>query len=171
MAEACDLVHFDDPTSINILLNEEKVKPEFGSDKDGSSVWYFDTGANNHMTGCKKNFAELDEVVHSKVRFSDRSVVNICGRETMLFQCNNREHMILTNVYYIPKLKSNIVSIRHLNKYGGKIVIERAFLHLFEKQRKLVAKVRRSKNRLYVVNIIHVQPMYLITSYKEDVRL
>ncbi|KAG8646453.1 hypothetical protein MANES_09G007750v8 [Manihot esculenta] len=88
------------------------------------SVWYLDTGASNHMTGYKKNFAKLDETINGKVRFGDGAVLNICSCITILFQCKNGEHMILINIYYILKLKSNIIIIEQLDVYGEKTVIE-----------------------------------------------
>lgn len=66
MVEACELVHFDEPPSIEVMLNEENVKPKLESKEYESSVWYLDNGANNHMTNCKKNFIELDEAIMAR---------------------------------------------------------------------------------------------------------
>lgn len=35
------------------MLNEERVLPKFHSEKNGTedTLWYYDTGASNHMTG------------------------------------------------------------------------------------------------------------------------
>lgn len=37
MAEACELVHSDEPASIEVMLNEERVKPKFGSEEEYES--------------------------------------------------------------------------------------------------------------------------------------
>ena len=66
-----------------VFLNEEKVVP-----KDvGDGSWYADTGASSHMTGRKELFPTLDETVRGTVRFGDGSVVEICGKGTVLFEC------------------------------------------------------------------------------------
>ena len=41
----------------------------------------------------------------------------------MLFKCKTDEHLILSQVYYIPKLKSNILSLGQLDESRNKIVI------------------------------------------------
>lgn len=54
---------------------------------------------------------ELDPAVCGTVRFDDGSLVNIEGRVTVLFVCKSSEHRVLTEVYYIPCLTANIISI------------------------------------------------------------
>lgn len=41
-------------------------------------------------------------------------------------------------------------------------------LCIFEHHRRLLAKVRRSRNYLYILNLNIVEPMCLLTSIKED---
>ena len=53
----------------------------------------------------------LDSKVCGNVRFGDGSVVEIEGCGTIVFICKNGEHRALTGVYYIPKLKANIISL------------------------------------------------------------
>ena len=60
-----------------MFLNEKQVLPKLSGDRDIS--WYLDTGASNHMTGCRDKFAELDEAVNGKVKFGDGSAVDIRG--------------------------------------------------------------------------------------------
>jgi len=73
--------------------------------------WYLDSSASNHMTGSKAAFSELDDDVTGTVKFGDGSRVVIRGRGTIIFRCQNGEHRVLTDVYYIPQLHSSIISI------------------------------------------------------------
>jgi hypothetical protein len=57
----------------------------------------------------------------------------------------NGGHKVLTDVYCIPKLKSNIISLSQLAERGCKIVIEDEFLWGYDHQRKLIMKVERGK--------------------------
>lgn len=77
-------------------------------------VWYLDTGAISHMAGVKNKFSDLDETVKGKLKFGDGSAMVILGRGTILFQCRNGEQRALSNLYYVPPQKSNIISIGHL---------------------------------------------------------
>ncbi|KAG6590403.1 hypothetical protein SDJN03_15826, partial [Cucurbita argyrosperma subsp. sororia] len=78
-----------------------------------------DTRASNHMSGERRVFRELDTSVVGKVRSGDNSVIDICGRGIVLFKCKTDEHMILLQVYYAPKLKNNIISLRQLDESGN----------------------------------------------------
>ena len=62
------------------------------------------------MTGSKESFSELDGDVTGMVKFGDCSRVAIQGHDTIIFRCQNREHHALMDVYYIPQLRSNIIS-------------------------------------------------------------
>jgi hypothetical protein len=66
------------------------------------------------MTGNPDKFAELDHSVKGRVRFGDGSSIEICGRGAILMQCLNGEHRVLSDVYLIPKLKNNIISLDQL---------------------------------------------------------
>jgi hypothetical protein len=50
------------------------------------------------------------------VRFGDDSRVDIEGIGSMVMQDRHNAHKVLTEVYYIPKLKSNIVSLGQLER-------------------------------------------------------
>ena len=78
---------------------------------DQEQRWYLDSGASNHMIGSKVAFSELDDDVTGTVKFGDGSWVAIQGRGTIIFRCQNGEHRALTDVYYIPQLRSGIISI------------------------------------------------------------
>ena len=105
------------------------------------------------MTGVRSAFAELNPTVCGTVRFGDGSVVNIEGRGTVLFAYKSGEHRALTGVYYIPLLTANIISIRQLDDAGSKVDIEHSVLRIFNPDRRLLAKVNRSPNRLYYLDV------------------
>ena len=96
--------------------NWDVTLPQTGSGVDSPTFHaslrlVLDTGASNHMSGCKVAFIELDIGVKGTMKFGNDSVVKICGRGTVLFTCHTQEHRELTGVYYIPRLQSNIISI------------------------------------------------------------
>jgi len=70
--------------------------------------------------------------------------VEIRGRGTIVFRCRNGEHHALTNVYYIPQLRSSIVSLGQLDEHGCEIRIEDGVLSILDQERRLLAKVRRT---------------------------
>jgi hypothetical protein len=62
-------------------------------------------------------------------------------------------------VYYVPKLERNIISLGQLTERGYKIVLEENYLWGYDRQRQLIMKVERSKNRLYYLDLDRVDPI------------
>jgi hypothetical protein len=115
--------------------------------------WYLDSGASNHMTSSRVVFAELDTKVTGTVRFGDNSVVDVVGCGTVVIAVRGDEHRALTDVYLIPKLKTSIVSLGQLDENGCPSVIRNGFMSLWDRSNRLLAKVPRSPNQLYKVNL------------------
>lgn len=101
------------------------------------------------------------------MRFGGGSTVQIKGRGTELFQFEGGEQRLLTEVYYIPALSSNIISIGQLTKGGSKVVIASAFLRLYDSQGRLLMKVKRSSNRLYKVLMKTCEPVCLYANISD----
>ncbi|XP_016199112.1 uncharacterized protein LOC107640071 [Arachis ipaensis] len=99
------VVHSEDVEKPTLFLT---LKEDQNSE---DSTWYLDNGAKNHMTCDRSKSVALDTNVKGHVRFGDESKVEINGKGTILFEMKNGSHKILTNVYYIPKMKNNILSI------------------------------------------------------------
>jgi hypothetical protein len=119
------------------------------------------------MTGTKEAFTVLDESVHGTVKFGDGSLVIIRGRGSVLFKCQNGEHRVLTEVYYIPDLRSNIISLGQMDEAGCKVLIKNSELHIFDRPRKLVTCVSRSKNRLYIVSLNLTAPVCMLAKLND----
>ena len=84
------------------------------------------------MTGAKSAFSELDSGIRGMVKFGDGSVVEIEGHDTILFVDKGGNHHKLTGVYFIPRLKANIVSLGQLDKVGCHISIKRGLFRIHD---------------------------------------
>ncbi|CAN6178348.1 unnamed protein product [Urochloa humidicola] len=80
------------------------------------------------MTGNGDAFSELDTGVRGSVKFGNGSRVEIQGRGMVLFKCQNGKQRALTDVYFIPRLRSKIISIGQLNKRGCQLLIDNGML-------------------------------------------
>ena len=135
-----------------VYLNEKNVKPqEFESGTDSERVWYLDNGASNHMTGNQNYFKNIDETISGKVRFGDDSRIDIKGKGSILFIIESGSKKILADVYFIPELRSNIISLGQAIESGCEVRMKEDYLMLHDKDVKLITKAKRSRNRLYKV--------------------
>ena len=135
-----------------VYLNEQKVKPSlFKTEQDMINLWYLDNGASNHMSGNCSFFKDLDEGVTGKVRFGDDSRIDIKGRGYILFRLKGGEKKLLNNMYYIPGLRSNIVSLGQATEAGCEVNMKKETLKLFDRSGQLMIESTRSRNRLYKV--------------------
>jgi hypothetical protein len=66
------------------------------------------------------------------VRFGDGSIVQNEGRGTILYQCNTGEHRALSNVYFIPRLDTNIITVGQLDEDGHEVKIHRGVMQICE---------------------------------------
>jgi hypothetical protein len=105
------------------------------------------------MIGVRLTFTELDSSITGSVKFGNGSRVEICGRGTILFRCLNGKHRALTDVYYIPRLHSSIISLGQLDEHGCKIKIEDGVLYIRDQERRLLTKVWCTGNRLYLCDL------------------
>lgn len=154
----------------SVVLNEGRVHPGFGQGtecENETDVWYLDNGASNHMTGQRSKFKELNEGVTGRVKFGDGSTVNIEGKGSVAFICKNGEEKILQEVYFIPTLRNNIISLGQLSEKGNKVVLNREFLWVYENDGRLLMKVTRSSNRLYKICIKENRVVCLLTKAEE----
>lgn len=103
------------------------------------------------MTGNRGYFSKIDETVTGKVRFGDDSKIDIKGKGSILFVTKNGERKVLADVYYIPDLRSNIISLGQATKSGCDVRMKENYLMLYDEDGHLLVKALGSKNCLYKV--------------------
>jgi hypothetical protein len=113
--------------------------------------------ATNHLYRSRAAITKVNTVVLGTVCFSDDSVAQIEGCSTIVFVCKNDESRSLEGVYFIPRLATNIVSIRQLDEVGYKIDIDTGTMKIQEPRGMLLVRVKREENRFYLLHIKLVQ--------------
>lgn len=169
------MAKLDDRTGDLMLVNESKVVPSKfpgnGGNKTESNVWYLDNDASNHMTGCKSKFTKLNERITGAVKFGDGSKVSIEGKGSITFKCKNGQERTIHEVYYIPSLCNNILSLGQLSEEGNKIMMKGEHLWVYDTSDDLLIKVKRSSNRLYKLIIESSKPMCLMSKVETKSKL
>jgi hypothetical protein len=113
------------------------------------------------MTDRREFFTELDSDVRGSVKFGDASGVEIKGVGSVIFAAESGEHRLLTEVYYIPALRNSIISLGQLDESGSRVEIKNGVMRIWDRHRRLLAKVTRGTSQLYVLNVQVAQPLCL----------
>ena len=145
-------MNFVEKKEVETLLMAVQANQELESD-----VWYVDTGCSNHMCGSKSSFSYLNEYFHSLVRFGDCSTVKVMGKGDIEIRTKNGFVETISNVFYVPDLKSNLLSARQLQEKGYIITIQKGACEIYDPTRGAIAVVQMSSNRLFPLKITSVQ--------------
>lgn len=118
-----------------------------------SNWWYIDSGCSNHMCGSKYDFHHLDDSFHTTVKFGDDSVISVMGKGDIQIKAKDNSLQTISNVYYAPALKTNLLSIGQLQEKGYVITIKEGTCEISDPRRGTIAQVKMTKNRLFPLSI------------------
>lgn len=102
------------------------------------------------------------------MKFGDGSTVKIQGKGTVMFKCKNGENRVFREVYFIPTLRNNIISLGQLSEEGSKVVLKGEYLWVYDEAGRLLIKVKRSNNRLYKIILEESRDMCLLSKVEEE---
>ncbi|GMQ00425.1 hypothetical protein CsSME_00047520 [Camellia sinensis var. sinensis] len=130
----------------NHLTNPKKgSKIKFcGEGRRGFSSYGF-----NHMCGNKSIFSELDESFHSTVKFGDDSTISVMGKGTIQIQTSKSAKQTISNVFYVPGLKTNLLSVGQLQEKGYQIIIKEGTCRIHDPKMGLITQVNMTSNRIF----------------------
>ncbi|KAG2558369.1 hypothetical protein PVAP13_8NG110404 [Panicum virgatum] len=77
----------------------------------GEADWFMASGATNHMTGDRTLISNLVPVSNQVVQAGNGAGMLVCGRGSV-----NTETVVLPDVWYVPGLTMNLVSVGQLTE-------------------------------------------------------
>ena len=81
------------------------------AEEKNEDIWLLNSGCSNHMTGNIAMFSMLDENVKSQVTLGIDNKVSVMGKGGVIFLTEKRENKSISDVYYVPGMECNILSI------------------------------------------------------------
>nr|GEX96297.1 hypothetical protein [Tanacetum cinerariifolium] len=80
-------------------------------------LWFLDSGCSNHMCGNKDRFVDLDLGFTYSVKLGNNSRMMVVGKGNVKLFLNGATYVI-KDVYHVPDLKNNLLSIGQLQQKG-----------------------------------------------------
>ncbi|XP_048496509.1 uncharacterized protein LOC104889332 [Beta vulgaris subsp. vulgaris] len=114
-----------------------------------SNTWYLNTRCSNHMIGKKELLFYLDESISGEVSYGNESKVLVKGKGNMNIQSKDGNNVTLADVYYVPDIFWNLLSIDRLTEKGHTIYIQNGICEIKGKDNKVITRVKKMKNRMF----------------------
>ena len=108
------------------------------------------------MCGYKHLFKDMKRIEDGNVSFGDASKVKVEGKGTISYLQKDGLIGSIEDVYYVPDLKTNILSLGQLTEKGASILMKDRTLHLKDKAGYLIAAVEMERNRMYKLNLRNI---------------
>ena len=137
-----NFVEFDNDEELLLMAYVEKYK----ATRD--EIWFLDSGCSNHMSVNREWFSELNESFKQTVKLGNDSRIAVMGKGSVRMQVNGIVQVI-SNVYYIPELKNNLLSIGQLQEKGLAVLIQNGTCKVYHERKGVIMHSDMSGNRMF----------------------
>jgi transposase InsO family protein len=141
-----------------VLLMAQESSQEAVYDDSNMEMWFLDSGCSNHMVGRKDWLFNFDESFREMVKLGDNSKMPVMGKGSLKLHIGGMVQVI-TEVYYLPGLKNNLLSIGQLQQKNLTIVFSNDLCKVYHESRGLIMSTQMSVNRMYIVHASVLTPM------------
>lgn len=118
--------------------------------EEKDEAWYLDSGCSNHMCGDKGWFSMLDESFRCSVKLGNNSLMSVVGKGNVNLLLNGRSHVI-SDVYLVPELTSNLVSLGQLVHKGFEILLQNQMCKIYHSDFGLIMHSQMTENKLFKI--------------------
>lgn len=113
-------------------------------------VWFLDSGCSNHMSGNKKWFASFDEEFRHSVKLGNSTRMPVIGKGNIKLEVDGLTQVI-SDVYYVPELTNNLLSIGQLQEKNLAILIQHGACRIYHPRKGLIMQTPMTINRMFVL--------------------
>ncbi|CAJ2647282.1 unnamed protein product [Trifolium pratense] len=122
------------------------------------------------MIGNKEWLFDFDDSFRESVKLGDDSKMHVMGKGKLKMYIGGITQVI-SEVYYLPGLKNNLLSIGQLQQKNLTIVFKNDICKVFHEERGLIMSTPMSANRMFVIKATVLVPMCLQTTNEIDSQL
>lgn len=116
-------------------------------------VWFVDSGCSNHMCGERSMFSSLDTSFTHNVKLENNHKLAVGGKGVVKITLNGVNYVV-SDIYYVPELKNNLLSVGQLQEKGMDVLFkggDRRTCTIFHPTRGKIAESIMSTNRMFVL--------------------
>src|SRR5690242_9616591 len=88
------------------------------STQSSGKLWYIDSGASHHVTGQLDGFENYVNVRNQQVTVASGERLSVSGMGNVRIFLGNGGKVLLRNVWYVPGVKENLISLVQLMDGG-----------------------------------------------------
>lgn len=100
------------------------------------------------------------------MKFGDDSIVSVMGKRRVTIQTKGSSHYI-SNVLFVPDLKTNLLSVGQLQEKGYEISIKEGVCQILDEKLGLIAQVKMTTNRMFPLYLHHTTHSCFVTNLKD----
>ncbi|PKU87925.1 hypothetical protein MA16_Dca007867 [Dendrobium catenatum] len=100
----------------------------------------------------KNMFVEM-KTMESQIYFDNSSKILVKGKGKILILLKDGTHQFIFEVYYVPYMKNNILSLGQLLEKSFGIHMKDKMLTIKNNSNEIIAQVKMTRNRMFVLNI------------------
>eukprot|EP00253_Pinus_taeda_P031014 PITA_31014 len=125
------------------------------AETNNEDIWFLDFGCSNHMTGKLALFYALDQSVKSQVTLGTDSKIYVMGKGEVKIFTKKGERKTIADVYYVPGMRCNLLSIGQLVQKGYNVFIENDVCTIMDRapSNRCIAEVKMTRNRMFPLRI------------------
>jgi transposase InsO family protein len=107
------------------------------------------------MTGNKELLSCLDSSISSDITLGNDHLVKVQGKGTVPILTKQNVKKDICNVYHVPDLKHNLLSVGQLIEKGYKVLFEGASCKIYDRKpsRKLISEIYMTPNRMFPLTL------------------
>nr|GEX54536.1 hypothetical protein [Tanacetum cinerariifolium] len=145
---------FDEDEEVMLMAEIDVEETAFMADaSDGSKgmLWFLDSGCSNHMCGNKDRFVDLDSSFSTSVKLGKNTRMMVIGKGRVKLFLNG-SIFIINDVYYVPDLKNNLLSIGQLQQKGLSFLFQLDVCKVFHQEKGLIFQSYMSTNWMFPIS-------------------
>nr|KYP67630.1 Retrovirus-related Pol polyprotein from transposon TNT 1-94 [Cajanus cajan] len=128
-----------------LLVAYEETNHQSVQQKD----WFLDSGCSNHMTGNKRWFTKIHEQgLCNTVKLGNDTTMTVEAKGDIRVSINGCS-IIIIDVYYVPELRTNLLSLGRLQEKGLAVLIQNDTCKIFHPDRGLLLHSSMKGNRMF----------------------